>query len=305
MDLKAYFESKSKLIDATLDEILPAESTYPQTIHQAMRYSVFSGGKRFRPILTLATAEMLGEKLEKKDVLISACAVELVHNYSLIHDDLPSLDNDDYRRGRLTCHRQFNESTAILAGIALLNLAFQVLSEQAKKKKKLEEKMIYFSVIKELATASGVSGMVGGQAVDIQSENKPVSKKRVMYIHSHKTGALIKAAVRIGAFIGKANRDELTALTNYAENLGLAFQITDDILNVIGDRTHAYPDRRQGTDKKRGKATYPAVFGLSESYNQVDKLIKRSIKALSIFGDRGNILVAIAEYIGNRCRLDR
>lgn len=305
MDLKAYFESKSKLIDATLDEILPAESTYPQTIHQAMRYSVFSGGKRFRPILTLATAEMLGEKSEKKDVLISACAVELVHNYSLIHDDLPSLDNDDYRRGRLTCHRQFNESTAILAGIALLNLAFQVLSEQAKKKKKLEEKMIYFSVIKELATASGVSGMVGGQAVDIQSENKTVSKKRVMYIHSHKTGALIKAAVRIGAFIGKANRDELTALTNYAENLGLAFQITDDILNVIGDRTHAYPDRRQGTDKERGKATYPAVFGLSESYNQVDKLIKRSIKALSIFGDRGNILVAIAEYIGNRCRLDR
>lgn len=228
MDLKDYLDRKKRVIDKALDTCLPAAGVYPEKIHQAMRYACFPGGKRIRPVLLLAGARLLGGK--EKDVLPAACALELIHTYSLIHDDLPALDNDDWRRGKPSCHKKFGQAIALLAGDALLTLSFRLLSEELKKSFR---EQVCLDVIAELARASGTAGMIGGQVVELlETPSRDLST--LAYIHSRKTGALIAAAVKIGARLAGASAAELTSLTGFGEKLGLAFQAVDDILDRDG-----------------------------------------------------------------------
>lgn len=294
MDLKKYLDQKREIIDEALNQYLPPETEYPQTIHEAMRYSVFAGGKRLRPILVIAAAEVVGGGAEK--VLPTACAIELIHTFSLIHDDLPAIDNDDYRRGKLTCHKVFGEDMAILAGDGLLTHAFQLLAQNSEIKTINKEAMPL--VIKEVAAAIGTLGLIGGEVVDIQSEGKEIDLPRLEYIHSHKTGALIAISLRVGAMLVDAQEEEIEALFQYGKLIGLAFQIVDDILNVEGDEVQL--GKPVGSDLRQKKATYPALFGIEASRQKARRLVEEAKKELEIFGEKGEILRLLADFVVER-----
>ena len=292
--LNRQIKEKARLIDIALDNFLPTEETDPEIIHQAMRYSIFAGGKRLRPVLCLTAAEIVGSDV--KLLSRAACAVELIHTYSLIHDDLPALDNDDYRRGKLTNHKVYGDAIAILAGDALLTRAFELIAECGQDSSTPPHVVI--RVIKEVAAAAGSMGMIGGQVVDIESENKDIDKDTLTYIHSHKTGALFRASVRVGAMLGGGTETQLSQLTRYAESLGLAFQITDDVLDVEGDS--AKLGKAVGSDERKNKNTYPARYGLSESKQLARQTVEDAVSALQGFDDRADILRYIAVYLLER-----
>ncbi|MEK6677835.1 MAG: polyprenyl synthetase family protein [Nitrospirota bacterium] len=294
MDLKEHLKEKKRLVDKFLDDYLPKADVHPKALHEAMRYSLFAGGKRVRPILCIASCEAVGGDIDT--VMPVASAIELIHTYSLIHDDLPAMDNDDYRRGRPTNHKMYGEAIAILAGDALLTLAFDLLSDKGLNKRLDSDSLL--SIIKRLSSASGSAGMVGGQAADIQASGKEVNLPEVEYIHIHKTGALIRASVCIGAIAGNASKDALSALTRYGEAIGLAFQIADDVLDIEGSKDEIGKD--VGSDIAKEKVTYPSVIGISESKKLAKGLIDKSIEAISTLGDKAEPLREIARYIVER-----
>ena len=293
-DLPQYLAARRQAVEEALDRGLPPEDTYPPTIHRAMRYSVFAGGKRLRPILVIAGAEAGGGRME--DVLPTACAFELLHTYSLIHDDLPAMDDDDYRRGRLTSHKVFGEAVAILAGDALLTHALGLVGTNLTLGKAPPEACP--RVLVEIAEAAGTAGMIGGQVVDIESEGRSVSADTLEYIHTHKTGALIRAALRVGALLAGATEPTLQALTRYGERLGLAFQIVDDVLDVEG--TLETLGKTAGSDRRKQKVTYPGHHGMAASKVRAEALCREGQEALEPLGEAGTPLRALAEFILRR-----
>jgi geranylgeranyl diphosphate synthase type II len=283
MNLQDYLRDKAMVVENALQTLLaPADST-PSPLHEAMGYSVFAGGKRLRPIMVMAAAETAGGR--GANVIEAACAIELIHTYSLIHDDLPAMDDDDYRRGRLANHKVYGEAIAILAGDALLTKAFEIL---AGCRVPGGNGALLQQVIMEVAVAAGPGGMVGGQTVDIVSAGKDIDSATLRYIHRHKTGSLLRAAVRVGALLSGAVPRTLDALTKYGEEFGLVFQITDDILDVMGDSTKM--GKPVGTDTKKGKATYPALFGLREAKRMAREGRDRALEALETCGPRAEPL---------------
>ena len=292
--LQPYLKERVSLVDSALDLYLPGADTLPVRLHEAMRYSVFAGGKRIRPILLLAACEAVGGEI--KSVLPAACAIEMVHTYSLIHDDLPAMDDDDFRRGNPTNHKVYGESTAILAGDGLLTEAFILLSDKSIWGDIPPEKSC--EVINIIAKNSGSRGMVGGQVVDMAAEKSPVDLPTLEYIHTHKTGALILAAIEIGALLGGASAQQRRALCRYGEAAGLAFQVADDILDIVADQSQLGKD--VGSDQQRGKATYPALLGLTGARQHADELRKRALAALEGFDISAQPLREIATYIIDR-----
>jgi geranylgeranyl diphosphate synthase type II len=290
IDLPAYLERRQRQVDHALDQYLPA-TRQSNDLFAVMRYGLFPGGKRIRPILTIASAEAVGGTAAT--VLPFACALEMIHAYSLIHDDLPAMDDDDMRRGLPSCHRRFGEAMAILAGDALLTEAFGLMAEAAAKRGTDARRAI--QVIREVAHAAGVRGMVGGQVADMAAEEQPVDLPLVEMIHIRKTGALIRAAVRTGALLGGASVEELKKLTGYADSIGLAFQIADDILDAEGSPKST--GKRAGRDLERKKATFPAVLGLSASKDRARELLARALRDLRRFDRRAEPLRQIAQFI--------
>jgi len=291
--LEEYLAAKGELITRALDALTPTEATPPEVIHRAMRYSLFAGGKRLRPILTLATGEMFDAACE--ELLAVASAIEMIHTYSLIHDDLPALDNDDLRRGRPTCHRVFGEAIAILAGDALLTLAFKTLADA-----RLLPSDRQVRVISEIARAAGtVEGMIGGQVMDVLAEGQPYDEATLTVIHRWKTGALITAAVRVGGIIGGASEEALARLTHYGQCIGLAFQIVDDLLDVTASQTDV--GKATGKDTAAAKATYPRLFGIGASQAKAEELIHQAIEAVRDF-PLSQPLVEIARFVIARRR---
>jgi geranylgeranyl diphosphate synthase, type II len=292
MNLRDYLVRQQALIDAELDRLVPAESTAPATIHRAMRYSLFAGGKRIRPILAIEAGRAVAG--DPAGVMAAACALELVHTYSLIHDDLPALDNDDYRRGKPTCHKVFGEAMAILAGDALLTHAFQVLSTLDHIPAERQVRMLA-----ELATAAGTAGgMIGGQVADLEGEGKPPDAQLLETIHRAKTGALLRASLRIGAIYAGADEQQYAALSCYGEHVGLAFQIVDDILDV--EESSEALGKTAGKDAQQQKITFPAVYGLEASRAMADKECELARQALQPFGARAERLRELAELIVHR-----
>lgn len=291
-DLQQFLQESQKLVDSHLDRYLPSETAPPQLVHAAIRWSVFAGGKRFRPTLLLAVGETFGASLQQ--LISSACALELIHTYSLIHDDLPSMDNDDLRRGRATCHIRFGEAAAILAGDALQTLAFQIVSadELLPTDKRIR-------LIKEITGASGTpDGMVAGQAYDLEAESREVSAAELERIHRLKTGALIIAATRCGAIIADASADELSLITNYAAQLGLLFQITDDLLDITA--TAETLGKTPGKDMRSQKATYPGVHGETAAREFAARVHQQAHATLNELDRPTARLHAIADFILNR-----
>jgi geranylgeranyl diphosphate synthase type II len=294
MELKSYLEECRLKIDAALDLYLPADDTLPQRLHQAIRYSMFAGGKRVRPILMMAACQAVGGEMAR--VVPAACAMEMIHTYSLIHDDLPAMDDDDFRRGRSTCHKVYGDALAILAGDALLTEAFQLLSAPVDGQEIPGE--ISRRVIHIIARCAGSMGMVGGQVVDMESEGRNIDLPTLEYIHTRKTGALILASVQAGALLGGADQKAFDALSKYAEAAGLAFQIADDILDIVGDQ--ALLGKDVGSDVARGKATFPALLGLEVAKQRAGELRDMAVDALADFDDRADPLREIACYIIDR-----
>ncbi|MFQ5561622.1 MAG: polyprenyl synthetase family protein [Nitrospinota bacterium] len=291
MDIKKYLDTVRELVDDALGDSVPSVNTYPEKIYESMRYSLLAGGKRLRPVLVIAAAEAVGGSRER--VLPFACAIEMIHTYTLIHDDLPALDNDDLRRGKPTNHVQFGEAVAILAGDALLTLAFELMSDPALAEESGPRNIL--QACNEVAKQVGAKGTIGGQALDIFSEGKEPDFPVLEYIHTHKTGKMILASVRAGAILSGASEEETLALSRYGEHIGLAFQIVDDILDVEGQSEVI--GKRVGSDINRQKMTYPALLGIAESCKTASGLIDNSIKALEPLGTRAEILIDIAEYI--------
>ena len=291
MNLKAYLTSRQKRIDRTLDRYLPGESTRPATIHKAMRYSLFAGGKRLRPILTLAAAEACEGRIEH--ALPFACAMECIHTYSLVHDDLPSMDNDDFRRGRPTCHKVFGENIAVLAGDALLTIAFEIIS-RAKPTRRHDMS----TLLREVAVAAGSQKLIAGQVADLEAEGKKTTRQDLRYIHENKTAAILTTSVRLGAMSANAGTKQLSAITKFGRSLGLAFQVIDDILDVT--QTTEKLGKSAGKDVAAQKATYPAVIGLDASRAEAKRLTRNAHNALSVFEDKGETLHALANYLLER-----
>jgi len=295
LDLNQYLKERCELVDRSLKAAMPADSDFPYSLHRSMGYSLFAGGKRIRPILLLAAAEAVGGDVSA--ALPAACAMEMIHTYSLVHDDLPAMDNDDFRRGIPTNHKVFGDAVAILAGDALLTQAFILLSSPSLAAGVSSERIL--AVINEMATAAGSKGMVGGQIVDMESEGKQdLDLPTVQFIHTHKTGALIKASVKCGALLGGAAEDQMAALIRYGEAIGLAFQIYDDILDIEG--TTAEIGKDAGSDEARGKATYPAVIGIRESRKRATELLDLALEAISGFDAQADPLREIAQYVLSR-----
>jgi geranylgeranyl diphosphate synthase type II len=295
MDLKVYLKEKIALVDAALERYLPTEDERPQNLHKAMRYSIFAGGKRVRPVLLLAACEAVGGAIDR--AMPAACALEMIHTYSLIHDDLPAMDDDDFRRGRPTNHKVFGEAIAILAGDGLLTEAFRLMANPAFAAG--ADPVARMAVISEIATCAGSYGMVGGQVVDMESEGQPeMDLPTVQYIHTHKTGALIKASVVAGALLGGADEKQLAAIRRYGEAAGLAFQIADDILDIEGTTEEIGKDA--GSDEARGKVTYPAVMGLAAAKQEAKSMMDEAMHALAGFGAEADPLREIARYIVER-----
>lgn len=294
MDIKAYLKKNREVVDKALELLVPPARTFPPKIFEAMRYSLFAGGKRVRPILAIASAEALGAKTA--GLLPIAGALELIHTYSLIHDDLPAMDDDDLRRGRPTCHKVYGEAMAILAGDGLLNRAFEVLSDPRRLKSVTALRLM--AITKEISLASGVYGMVGGQVVDMESEGKDVNLPTLEYIHTHKTGALIRASVRTGAMYARASEKRLKALTRYGERVGLAFQIADDILDIVGSQEEIGKD--VGSDLRKGKKTFPSFYGLEEARRRAKEVSDQALAALKDFDRKADPLRELAKYIVTR-----
>jgi len=290
-DLKIYLREKKAIVDGALRRYCPDPDGPASDVVEAMRYSLFADGKRLRPILCLAGAAAVGGS--ESDALPVACALEMIHTYSLIHDDLPVMDDDDLRRGRPTNHKVFGEAIALLAGDALLTEAFQLMTG-AEFTARTPAHLIV-TVVNLIARAAGFGGMVGGQVVDVQSEGKQVDSLLVEFIHTHKTGALIEASVSSGAILGGADEAQLEAITAYGRKIGLAFQISDDILDVEGDSETM--GKRAGSDQQRGKITYPAVMGLDRSKELRSHLIEGAIKFLESFDREADPLREIARFI--------
>lgn len=293
MNIKAYLKDKGQLVNDCLVEYFGRpNASVPKALSEAMRYSLMAGGKRLRPILTLATYEACGG--DGREIVHCATALEVIHTYSLIHDDLPAMDNDDLRRGKPTNHKVYGEAIAILAGDGLLSEAFLMMMEVADR----VPLDCLFNAMREVAIASGPGGMVGGQVEDMLAENAEPNAERLLYIHKHKTGALIAASVKIGGMLKGADARTMDALSVYGMNLGLAFQIVDDILDLQGDE--AVIGKPVGSDLKKNKLTYPALFGLDESRRRAETLIAEGVDAISWMPRSAEPLRAIADYIVRR-----
>ena len=292
VNLKKYLRARQKVIDRALDRYLPKTSTKPVTLHKAMRYSLFAGGKRLRPILCLAAAEACRGNVDT--ALPLACAVECIHTYSLVHDDLPSMDNDDFRRGRSTCHKVFGDGIAVLAGDALLTIAFEIVSN-AKPALRYDISIL----LREIAVAAGSRKLIAGQVADLEAEGKRVKRDQLRFIHENKTAAMLKSSVRLGAMSANADARKLSAITQFGEQLGLAFQVIDDILDVT--QTSEILGKSAGKDVAAKKATYPAVIGLEKSRGEARRLTRQAHDALSVFqeGD-AEALHALANYLLER-----
>ena len=292
VNIKTYLVSRQKLIERALDRYLPKANTKPATLHRAMRYSLFAGGKRLRPILCLAAAEACGGKIGNAIPL--ACALECIHTYSLVHDDLPSMDDDDFRRGRPTCHKIFGDGIAILAGDALLTIAFEIVSD-AKPTSRYDTSIL----LREIAVAAGSQKLIAGQVADLEAEGKNVKRDQLQFIHENKTAAILKSSLRLGAMSANADARKLSAITRFGQRLGLAFQIIDDILDVT--QTSEILGKSAGKDVAAKKATYPAVIGLEKSRTEARRLTRQAHNALSVFSNRdAEPLHALANYFLER-----
>jgi geranylgeranyl diphosphate synthase type II len=291
MKLPAFLEEDRIAVDEALDRLLPPETTTPETIHRAMRYSVMAGGKRIRPALCIETASLFDA--DRRAAIEVGCALEFIHTYSLIHDDLPALDNDDLRRGKPTCHKQFGEAMAILAGDGLLTLAFETLSKAPIPAERLVR------VIREISSGAGtVNGMVGGQVADVEAEGKPVDAATLEYIHRSKTAALIRASATAGALAGNASEDDIARIRRFGEKIGWAFQVVDDILDV--EESSAALGKTAGKDEKQQKATYPALYGLEKSKETADRLCAEAMAELSPYGARAEHVRELAQFLTAR-----
>ena len=278
----AFLSEKSATVELALREICESWAAAPQTLRSVIEYSLFAGGKRLRPALALGAAELVSG--DDAPAVPVACAVEMIHTYSLMHDDLPCMDDDDLRRGRPTAHKVFGEANAILAGDGLLTMAFDVAAQTGNA-----------AVVRELAQASGVTGMAGGQVLDLESENKQIALDELRQIHAYKTGALIRVSVRVGGMLGGASEDDLAALTRFGEAIGLAFQITDDILDVVG--LEANLGKRVGSDANKHKSTYPQLVGLEQARALAAEARDEALDALEPFGPRADVFRALAHFI--------
>jgi geranylgeranyl diphosphate synthase type II len=292
-DLEAYMKERAAAVDAALERVLPPEADPPETLHRAMRYSVFAGGKRLRPVLVIAGAEAVGGRMD--DVMLTACALELIHTYSLVHDDLPAMDNDDFRRGMPTNHKVFGEAMAILAGDALLTLAFRLVADSVGS---MAADGRLRDVLNDIADAAGHGGMVGGQVVDLMSEGKAVGPDVLDYIHARKTGALIRTSLRVGARLCGAMPAQIDALGRAGAALGLAFQIVDDILDVVSSTAEL--GKTAGKDEAQQKATYPAIHGLEASRVRARQLLGEAETALVELGPRADAIRALGRFIVER-----
>lgn len=291
MNLREYLAQQQQCIDVELDRLVPAESVAPETIHRAMRYSLFAGGKRIRPILCMEAARTVTDDFD--GIAAAACSLELIHTYSLIHDDLPALDNDDYRRGKLTNHKVFGDAMAILAGDSLLTLAFQVLAQLVAPAGRRVR------MIAELAAAAGtVGGMIGGQVADLEGEGKEPDAQLLESIHRAKTGALLRASLRLGAIFAGASEAQYAALSCYGEQVGLAFQIVDDILDI--EESSEALGKTAGKDAQQKKITFPSVYGLDASRRMAAEECERAHQSLAVFGDRALRLHELADLIVHR-----
>ena len=291
MNLKELWNERRQLVENHLTEELNVESALDKTLCESMKYSLMAGGKRLRPILLMAAADAVGAK--GTDYLESACAIEMIHTYSLIHDDLPAMDDDDYRRGKLTNHKVYGAGMATLAGDALLTLAFEVMLRQSGATPET-----ILQVVREMSVAAGPDGMVGGQALDLESEDKQISMETLRRMHMGKTGALFRAAIRSGAILGGASAIELSALTEYADNFGLAFQITDDVLDVTGDE--AVIGKPVGSDEKNHKSTYVTLTSLEKAKALAKETVGDAVKALEPFGPEADFLRELVRYLVDR-----
>jgi geranylgeranyl diphosphate synthase, type II len=294
VDLASFLNERRALIEEGLAKIVPPKTTFPPSIHEALNYSLLQGGKRIRPILALTAHELVGGRYQ--EIVPFACGIELIHTYSLIHDDLPAMDNSDFRRGRPSAHKAFGEAIALLAGDALLTLAFQVMTDPAFSEGQDPARALRATHV--FAQSAGLQGMVGGQTVDIETQGKSFDLPLLEYIHTHKTGALIVGSVKAGAILGGAKESEIEALTSYGKTVGLAFQITDDILDVEGSREEL--GKGTGQDSAQGKATYPQLLGMKESRKRAEELLRKAEAALAQFGERAEPLREIARYLGRR-----
>lgn len=292
-DLKTYLSDRKRLVDQALEQYAVVPAGLEKAVAEAARYSLFAGGKRLRPILCLAAAEVVGGSLST--ALPVACSLEMIHTYSLIHDDLPAMDNDDYRRGRLTNHKVYGEAVAILAGDLLLTEAFGLMAAAGNASVPAERLL---EVIAVISRASGYRGMIGGQMVDLECETREADLVTVEYMHIRKTGALISASLESGALLGGGSEVQRTALVRFGHHLGLAFQITDDLLDVEGDA--AVMGKNPGSDAAKNKKTYPALLGITQSRRAAQDHVQEAIQALSIFDDRAQPLRAIALYLLDR-----
>jgi len=291
MNVKPRLASLHKQVDRALDRWLPPEKTRPATLHRAMRYAVFAGGKRLRPVLCLAAAEACGGKTS--GALPAACAVECIHTYSLIHDDLPCMDDDDFRRGRPTTHKVFGEAVAVLAGDALATIAFEILGRTNETARHGAGEFF-----RDLSKAAGSLFLIGGQVADMEAEKREATPAELLFIHRGKTAAMISVSLRLGAMSANATPAQVKALGKFGENLGLAFQIIDDILDIT--QTSKQLGKSAGKDAAAGKATYPAVFGLEKSRREAARLTKAALKALEPFGKNADFLRAIADQLLGR-----
>ena len=288
---RKYLKERQIQVEDMLRTLVPQQAGAMALMTESMRYSLFAGGKRLRPVLLTAAADAVG--VDGGKFLTSACALEMIHTYSLIHDDLPAMDDDDYRRGRLTNHKVFGEGMAVLAGDGLLTLAFETLLSQPDVPVE-----VLVKVTREIATAAGPAGMVGGQAIDLGAEGKELKPGELVLMHRLKTGALFRASIRSGALLAGGSDQEVQALTDFAENFGLAFQITDDILDVTGNQEAL--GKPVGSDEKNRKATYVTLFSLEEAQQMAQESVDKALKVLGRFGDRAGILRSLAEYLLTR-----
>ena len=293
MEFKQTLKQRANQVESLLKEYMPSEEGYQKTIMESMNYSLSAGGKRLRPILTMEACKVVGGNVE--DAIPFAMAIEMIHTYSLIHDDLPALDNDDLRRGKKTNHIVYGEDMAILAGDALLNYAFEVMLSNSIDKENPNKDL---KAINDIAKTSGIYGMIGGQVVDIQSENKQISKEMLDYIHNNKTAAIIIGCMRAGAIIGDATQEQLEKITKYAKNIGLSFQIVDDILDIVGDESKL--GKKVGSDIENHKSTYPSLIGLDESKNIAYELIQEAKESINSINKETKFLSDLADYIIDR-----
>ena len=294
MEFRTKYNNWMAMVNNALDKYIPVKDAPEKTIYEAMRYSLLGEGKRLRPILALAVCELLGG--DPDDVMPFACAIEMIHTYSLIHDDLPVMDNDDYRRGRLTNHRVFGEAKAVLAGDSLLNLAFEIMLEDTlKAPEKMTAKVEAMAII---ARAAGPSGMIGGQMIDLESENREISAELLEYMHRCKTGALIEAPVMAAAVLCGADPVKRELLGKYARSIGLAFQIKDDVLDVEG--CSETMGKSKGSDAKKKKQTFAVLYGLDGAKEKLRQIIEQAVTDIAVFGEKGEFLKSLARFIAER-----